>query len=288
MVSKGTAVYVAAFVLLLTWAFFVQADTRRVDGHSMLPTLEGGDLLVIQNVPISQVHVGDIIVYNSLCSTEGLSVVHRVVDVTSSGLITKGDNNKQNDIMSNIASGPITQQCLEGKVVFVIPYVEQLAFYIDQNGLPQWLNYIPSILILIVVIASIMTEGEDEKQKTGSGGQRSWWTPWIVLVADVALLLTWYLVLLDMQGRAACLQSAASACIGDKGYASSFSYSVFTQTFAMTGNGVSLTSPLTLAWVQVLAVILVATNMWFTYAVLKRRRAVKAARPAIQPSTTEE
>ena len=165
MVSRGTVIYVVAFALLLTWAFFVQADTRRVDGYSMLPTLEGGDLVVIQNVPISQIHVGDIIVYNSLCSTEGLSVVHRVVAITPGGLITKGDNNPYTDQASNIASGPITQQCLEGKVVFVIPYVEVLAYYIDQNGLPQWLNYIPSIIILIIIVFSVMSEGEEEKAK---------------------------------------------------------------------------------------------------------------------------
>jgi signal peptidase I len=166
LVSRGTVIYVAAFALLLTWAFFVQADTRRVDGHSMLPTLEGGDLVVIQNVPISQIHIGDIIVYNSLCSTEGLSVVHRVVNITSSGgLITKGDNNAYTDQASNIASGPIVQQCLEGKVVYVIPYVELLAYYIDQNGLPQWLNYIPSIIILIVIILSVMSESDDGQAK---------------------------------------------------------------------------------------------------------------------------
>jgi signal peptidase I len=173
MASRGTLLYVAAFALLLLWAYFVQADTRRVDGYSMLPTLEGGDLVVIQGVPISDVHVGDIIVYNNLCSSGGESVVHRVVQTTSSGLITKGDNNQQTDQASNIAVSPITSQCLEGKVVFVIPYVELLAYYIDANGLPQWYNYIPSFLILIIVVVSVLSSGEKEKdegQKAGSKG----------------------------------------------------------------------------------------------------------------------
>jgi len=158
--SRGTVVYVAAFALLLFWAYFVQADTRRVDGTSMLPTLEGGDLVVIQGVPISDVHVGDIVVYNSLCSTSGLSVVHRIVQVTSSGLITKGDNNGATDQASSIAFAPITQQCLEGKVVFAIPYVELLAYDVDRYGLPQWFNYLPSIFILIIVLFSILSEDE--------------------------------------------------------------------------------------------------------------------------------
>ena len=161
-VSRGTVLYVIALALLLSWAYFVQADTRRVDGVSMLPTLEGGDLVVIQGVPVSDVHVGDVIVYNNLCSSQGESVVHRVVNITGGGLITKGDNNPRNDIISNIAVSPIYQRCLEGKVVFVIPYVEILAYYIDQNGLPQWLNYLPSILILIIVIASLLGEEKEE------------------------------------------------------------------------------------------------------------------------------
>ena len=163
-VSKGTVAYIAIFALLLLWAFFVQADTRRVDGRSMLPTLEGGDLVVIQNVPISDVHVGDIIVYSSLCSTGGESVVHRVVGITGAGLITKGDNNQETDQSSNIAASPITQQCLEGKVVVVVPYVELLAYYVDSNGLPQWFNYIPSILILVVVVALTLRGDEGEKR----------------------------------------------------------------------------------------------------------------------------
>jgi signal peptidase I len=173
-VSKGTIAYVAAFALLLFWAFFVQADTRRVDGTSMLPTLEGGDLVVIQSASISQIHIGDIIVYGPPCSALGESVVHRVVNITAEGLITKGDNNPGTDQASGIASyqghpQPIIQQCLEGKVVFVVPYVELLAYYVDQNGLPQWFNYIPSILILIVVVISILKEeGGDQREAKGA------------------------------------------------------------------------------------------------------------------------
>ena len=163
--SRNTIIYAAAIILLISWAYFVQADTRRVDGTSMLPTLEGGDLVVIQQGPIGDVHLGDIIVYNGLCSTSGLSVVHRVVANTSGGLITKGDNNIPTDQAGHIAVGPITQRCLEGKVVFVIPYVELLAYYVDYYGLPQWVNYLPSLLILLIVFFS-MLGGEPEKDAT--------------------------------------------------------------------------------------------------------------------------
>ncbi len=174
MVSRGTIIYVAALAILIFWAYFVQADTRRVDGHSMLPTLEGGDLVVIQGVSINDVQKGDIIVYNGQCSSLGESVIHRVIDITNQGLITKGDNNPEPDQYQNqIANGPITQRCLEGKVVFVIPYVELLAYYIDANQLPQWFNYVPSLIILIIVIASLFIEKEEKEapgqSKTSAG-----------------------------------------------------------------------------------------------------------------------
>ena len=163
--SKSTVVYVAAVVLLLFWAYFVQTDTRRVDGHSMLPTLEGGDLVVLQSVPISDIHVGNIIVYDGSCSALGISVVHRVVAITSAGLITKGDNNPGTDQSLGIASSPITQNCLVGKVVFVIPYVELLAYYVDTYGLPQWFNYLPSILIILIVLGSLLLQPEEKSEE---------------------------------------------------------------------------------------------------------------------------
>jgi signal peptidase I len=164
MVSKTTVIYVAAFAILLFWAYFVQADTRRVDGTSMLPTLEGGDLVVIQGAAISDVHVGDIIVYGPPCSLTGSSVIHRVVSINAQGLVTKGDNNPSTDLSEGIAVSPITSDCLQGKVVFVIPYVESLAYYIDSHNLPEWLNYIPSIVILIIVMASVLLESDEDEE----------------------------------------------------------------------------------------------------------------------------
>ena len=171
MVSKSTAVYVALFVLLLFWAYFVQADTRRVDGISMKPPLEGGDLVVIQQVPIGDLKVGDIIVYGPPCSTFGISVVHRVVNITGAGPITKGDNNPSADPAEGIAYGAITQQCLEGKVVFIIPYVEILAYYIDYYNLPQWFYFIPSIVLLAIVFYSVL--GRTEEKEDDRPGRRT-------------------------------------------------------------------------------------------------------------------
>ena len=148
-----TSFYAVAFVLfLIVFAYFLLTYTRRVDGKSMWPTLESGDLVVIQPVSMNDVHVGDIIVYGPPCSAGGSSVIHRVVDGTEGGgFITQGDDRTTNpytDQNSYIANGPITQDCLIGRVVFVVPYIERLA------SLPYGLNYIVAALIFLLLIAT--------------------------------------------------------------------------------------------------------------------------------------
>jgi signal peptidase I len=147
-----------AYVLVLgllvgSFAYFTLEYARKVTGTSMYPTLEEGDMVVVLNVPFSSIKVGDIIVYDPPCSETGNSVIHRVVAIDPGGLVTKGDNNFATDQQANIASGPITSSCLEGQVVFVVPYLETLAF------LPDGANYILAGAILVLLILSELYGG---------------------------------------------------------------------------------------------------------------------------------
>jgi signal peptidase I len=104
--------------------------------------------------------VGDVIVYNPPCSAVGESVIHRVVSVTSNGgFITKGDNNLETDQAFGIAASPIYQDCLVGKVVFVVPYLERIA------TLPYGSNYlIAALIIVIVLVSEFYPRGSRENQ----------------------------------------------------------------------------------------------------------------------------
>ena len=151
--GSKASIYVVAFaIFLVLFAYLLLNYTRRVDGVSMLPTLEQGDLVVIQTVPISDVHLGDIIVYGSPCSESGSSVIHRVVNGTAeNGFYTQGDDRATNpnpDQNIGIARSPINQACLIGKVVFIVPYIERLA------SLPYGLNYIIAAFIFLAIIFS--------------------------------------------------------------------------------------------------------------------------------------
>ena len=90
-----------------------------------------------------------------------------------------------------------------------------------------------------------------------------------VALLDIVLLLALYLVLGDLAWRVQYAESDRPAAL--HGYAASFSYSLFTRFFTMTGSGVSLTSPPALDWVQVIALVLILVNAWFVYVVVKER-----------------
>ena len=91
----------------------------------------------------------------------------------------------------------------------------------------------------------------------------------LVLLADAMLLLAVFYVVGDLQWRVAYASSPHGHTTG---YAASFSYSIFTQVFTMSGSGVTLSSPLTLDWIQVLALVLVVLNGWYVYSLVARRR----------------
>ena len=54
-----------------------------------------GDLVIVEAVPYTNIHLGDVIVFQPPIPGRGCSsevIVHRVVNITSEGLITQGDN----------------------------------------------------------------------------------------------------------------------------------------------------------------------------------------------------
>jgi len=166
LASARTVAFLAAFVIFLAvFAFALVTYTRRVDGTSMLPTFVEGDLVVIDNVPASSIHVGDIIVYTAPCSAvfaDGLPapVIHRIVAVDANGdFTTKGDNNPYTDQAAGIARSQITPDCIEGKVVFAVPYIERIA------SLPDGLNYVIAALIVILVLGYELLGGKGKAGK---------------------------------------------------------------------------------------------------------------------------
>ncbi len=156
-------------LFLVVFAVLLFVFTRRVDGVSMRPTLEAGDMVVLQFTNISDIKVGDIIVFDqpTFGSCVEFTIIHRVVSVApDGGLMTQGDNRATNPVPDEPTGGPyVVQQCLVGKVIFVIPYLERLA-----DVLPYPTNYVLAALIIFFVILSEIVPSREKgiEQQLGS------------------------------------------------------------------------------------------------------------------------
>jgi len=123
---------------------FLTTDTPLVAiaSGSMSPSLEVGDLVIIQGVSPTNIQVEDIIVFDK---PQGSRTIHRVTQIQTlpNGTIqfkTKGDANPNEDLQW------IPEQNVHGRVIHRIPYIGWLA--LDPT--------IPIIIISIVVIIIIL------------------------------------------------------------------------------------------------------------------------------------
>lgn len=117
----GTSLMIA---VALGWMFFFRPQTLGgsaafvgVDGVSMTPTMNSGDLAVVER-KVSY-HVGDIIAYRIPAGRPGAgdNVIHRIVGGNgTTGFITKGDHNPRSDYFWHP-----TQSDVIGRVWFHIP-----------------------------------------------------------------------------------------------------------------------------------------------------------------------
>lgn len=107
---------VAVIGVTITWFVTGMFGVRPVvvSGPSMNPALEVGDVVILREVPTSEVDVGDIVQIH----IRGIPVIHRVVDINNDGpqivFVTRGDNN-------NVDDDPVLESGVNGKVVLVVP-----------------------------------------------------------------------------------------------------------------------------------------------------------------------
>jgi len=92
-------------LVLLAWAVWLRPEFAggRVDyvivgGRSMLPTLHGGDLVMVQREAVYR--VGDVVAYHIPDGVfRGRRIIHRIVGGDSQqGFIMRGDNNPDDDL----------------------------------------------------------------------------------------------------------------------------------------------------------------------------------------------
>jgi signal peptidase len=124
-----------------------------VASGSMLPTLNIGDLIIVQKVNPAEIHAnyltGDILVFRDPNNPTDL-IVHRAVDVTNKNgesclITTHGDNNPYPSVERFDSS------YLVGKVMARIPYIGNIPLFFHSER-----NMYILILIIVVILAVLM------------------------------------------------------------------------------------------------------------------------------------
>lgn len=118
-------------IMVAVICLVLQFKPAIVVSGSMEPTIQTGSLLLVDKKD-KDIEVGDIIAYKN----HEMEVSHRVVDITSNGYVTKGDNN------DNVDFYQVRESDLIGTVMFSVP---KLGYVLD------WVKSIQGIIVMATI-----------------------------------------------------------------------------------------------------------------------------------------
>jgi signal peptidase len=152
MAKKALGAVIIALVLIIALFTFWQINARQIEfktviSGSMSPAINTGDVVAIAKANVSELKAGDIITFGQTTYT-----THRIINVTAEGFLTKGDANEDPDITG------VKREDVVGKVVFTVPYLGYLGYFVRTPlGFAVFI-LIPGALIIISEALKIRTE----------------------------------------------------------------------------------------------------------------------------------
>ncbi len=133
---------------------FLGMNLYIVRSGSMEPKILTGSLCMINmKYPYEKIQCGDVIAFES----GNTLVLHRVIQRTDEGLITKGDNNQVDDGMTT------TEENYVGKNLGTIPYLGYFVFWIQTR---RGKLMFAVVLMFIMILEILMKEGGDKRTYT--------------------------------------------------------------------------------------------------------------------------
>ena len=121
---------------------------------SMEPTLKVRGFVIIKEIPYKDIKEDDIIAFVPIGTNK--NVCHRVVEKTSEGFTTKGDNNNRNDM------GLVTSEEYRGKLVFSSNAYANLYYAVTEGNtvlvVVVFLTLIIGIVLAVVAIKILKQE----------------------------------------------------------------------------------------------------------------------------------
>jgi len=149
-------IVIAVFLLVY---FITGIRMCAVVSGSMEPNLPTWSLsFVSTRTKYEDLKVGDIVVYNR--ESDGKRIIHRVIEITEEGIVTKGDHNKIDDGVS------VTPDNLYGRHLFYIPKVGKLPMLIHT---PAGIAVVGALLALLI----ISTVADERKARKRAGAAQT-------------------------------------------------------------------------------------------------------------------
>lgn len=126
---------------------------------SMIPTYEVGDVLVVKEVPLSSLAVGDDIAYlGATDDFEGKIVTHRITDIEGDTIITQGLANPTVDPAINYSQ-------VYGKVIYKLLFISFISSLVHNQYGFFFLIFIPLVLIIFLEVVDTSKEIKDLKDE---------------------------------------------------------------------------------------------------------------------------
>lgn len=171
----------------------VESPLFVVSSGSMMPTLNIGDIIVVQKVMPEQLSIGDIVVFRNPYAPYGSPIVHRIVNIR----VDEKGNYKIATVGDAIGRGldqfsPWDASLLIGRVVLRIPYIGNLYLFISTEG--KILSENRSVIIVFVIIILLIAflffgdEGKKKAQK------KVWSYTNLLYIFAINLLLICFLI----------------------------------------------------------------------------------------------
>jgi signal peptidase I len=150
-----------------------QYPALAVVSTSMLPTLNVGDVIIVQGVPATQINAnyttGDIVVYRNPYDPDE-RIVHRAIKIESEvdgyWITTHGDNNPRDSYER------FHESYLVGKVIARIPYVGNFPLFV--NALGNFYYFIIVIIIVTNILLSLLFDSDEEKKSINEESHGKW------------------------------------------------------------------------------------------------------------------
>lgn len=180
--------FTLAFVLIMSirMALGVENPIFVVSSGSMYPTLNIGDLIVVQRAAPNQLEIGDIVVFMDPYARLKAPIVHRIVDI----IIDNSGNYKIATTGDALGVGldqfsPWDASLLIGKVIMRFPYIGNiyLPLLSEKNII------IRGVFIIIALIIIVLVSFFSDKDKKGSQREKSWGHARLMYILTVNLLL---------------------------------------------------------------------------------------------------